>query len=367
MRPKISELEALLEQQKAEMDALVARQAAEMAALATRRKAALDAMQAVQAQQLKLLKETQRKELDDMRAAQNAELGAIKAARAAALGVVESAIQRELEDERIAAQLKIDLRKAGGDQEKIDAAHARAATSTERLLERDELDDLMKKAEERVRARYKSELDTINDHWDEVEAVTTARHQAEQTALEVKHAGQMAELEESHALELAEHNRHWDELEALLTLYHAVELAAMEKAHKEQLEALLASLKEQRKVLEKFHAVELLALQLSHAAQLVEIESYWDKAKTAHEEGIAAINALPDPTPPSAPTFSYSGIPQSQQQYRQHGGPVSAGVRYRVGERGPEDFIPSQSGRIDPNVSSGGGGVDAKALGAGRR
>ena len=33
------------------------------------------------------------------------------------------------------------------------------------------------------------------------------------------------------------------------------------------------------------------------------------------------------------------------------------------GERGPEDFIPSQSGRIDPNVSSGGGGVDAKALG----
>ena len=42
---------------------------------------------------------------------------------------------------------------------------------------------------------------------------------------------------------------------------------------------------------------------------------------------------------------------------------MSAGVRYRVGERGPEDFIPSQSGRIDPNVSRGGGGVDAKALG----
>ena len=47
---------------------------------------------------------------------------------------------------------------------------------------------------------------------------------------------------------------------------------------------------------------------------------------------------------------------------RQHGGPVIAGRRYRVGERGPEDFIPSRSGRIDPNVSSGGGGVDAKAL-----
>ena len=75
-----------------------------MAGLADRRQAALDAITASQAEQLSILQETQRKELD-----------AMKAARAAckALGVVESAIQRELEDERIAAQLKIDIRKAG--------------------------------------------------------------------------------------------------------------------------------------------------------------------------------------------------------------------------------------------------------------
>ena len=47
---------------------------------------------------------------------------------------------------------------------------------------------------------------------------------------------------------------------------------------------------------------------------------------------------------------------------RAAGGPVLAGHRYRVGERGPEDFIPSRSGRIEPNGSSGGGGVDAKEL-----
>ena len=47
---------------------------------------------------------------------------------------------------------------------------------------------------------------------------------------------------------------------------------------------------------------------------------------------------------------------------RQHGGPVRAGRPYLVGERGPELFVPSRSGRIDPNASSGGGGVDAKAL-----
>ena len=33
-----------------------------------------------------------------------------------------------------------------------------------------------------------------------------------------------------------------------------------------------------------------------------------------------------------------------------------------VGEGGPEMFVPSQSGRIEPNGSSG-GGVDAKAIG----
>ena len=49
-------------------------------------------------------------------------------------------------------------------------------------------------------------------------------------------------------------------------------------------------------------------------------------------------------------------------KFRQHGGPVRAGRPYMVGERGPELFVPSRSGRIEPNGSSGGGGVDAKAV-----
>ena len=47
---------------------------------------------------------------------------------------------------------------------------------------------------------------------------------------------------------------------------------------------------------------------------------------------------------------------------RQHGGPVGAGRPYLVGERGPEMFVPSQSGRIEPHGSAGGAGVDPKAL-----
>ena len=48
----------------------------------------------------------------------------------------------------------------------------------------------------------------------------------------------------------------------------------------------------------------------------------------------------------------------------QHGGTVQAGRPILVGEAGPELFIPSQGGRIDPNVSSAGGGANAKELAA---
>ena len=517
--PKISELQMLLDQQEAELAALSTRQEEEMAALATRRKAALDSImtaqaaqlsllqetqskalsemkaaqaaelglikaaraaalgviKATQAEQLSILKETQGKELDELKATQAAELGLIKAARAAALGVVESAIQRELEDERIAAQLKIDLRKAGGDQEAIDAAHARAATSTERLLERDELNDLMAEAEARVRARYQDELDMVTEYWDAKEGVTTERFQGELTSLEeahgeqltkveaahatelaainefwdmreqilavrqahelteldAAHADELTALESAHAAELAEHNAYWDAKEELTTLRHAAELTALETAHTVQLQALLDSLRERQAELEASHALELTALEVAHAAELAEHNDYWDdleelmtlrhgveleNLKDAHTVQLEALLAslverrdalrnshtteladLDDfhdakirailaaqvrerdarraaaarTTTVVPPQNPYGGgipgihgdIPGDQGYLgRQHGGPVSSGRPYIVGEAGPEMFVPSGSGRIEPNGSSG-GGMDAKALG----
>jgi len=41
--------------------------------------------------------------------------------------------------------------------------------------------------------------------------------------------------------------------------------------------------------------------------------------------------------------------------FRANGGPVSAGSPYMVGERGPEMFVPSGSGKIVPNDQLGGG------------
>ncbi|OAO02645.1 tail tape measure protein [Sphingomonadales bacterium EhC05] len=39
---------------------------------------------------------------------------------------------------------------------------------------------------------------------------------------------------------------------------------------------------------------------------------------------------------------------------RATGGPVSGGRAYRVGERGPEIFVPTAAGRIEPNGAGGG-------------
>ncbi|HEY0043760.1 MAG TPA: tail tape measure protein [Allosphingosinicella sp.] len=45
---------------------------------------------------------------------------------------------------------------------------------------------------------------------------------------------------------------------------------------------------------------------------------------------------------------------------RATGGPVSPGRPYMVGERGPELFVPTASGRVEPHGSGGGGGRDVR-------
>ena len=362
LQTNISEVDALIAQQKAELDALSARQDAEISALATRRQAALDSMMSVQTQQLSMLKEMQSKELAEMQSAQAAQLSELKAARSAALGVVESAIQRELEDERIAAQLTIDLRKAGGDKGAIIAAKSRANESTKRLLERDELNALMSEAEERVRARYKDELDAINAHWDNVEAEKTKRFRNELKTMENAHGVELEALEATLALELAAHNTYWDDLEELMELQHSFELEALEASHKAQQQVLLDSLVERRDALRDSQAVELADLEDFYDAKirviLVGQEKVREAQRNAEREDDARV--VPENTDPF-PEYPGFKDPEWFQGY-QHGGPVQAGRPVLVGEAGPEIFIPSQSGRIDPNVSNS-GGVDAKAIG----
>ena len=53
----------------------------------------------------------------------------------------------------------------------------------------------------------------------------------------------------------------------------------------------------------------------------------------------------------------FGGIQNRIVPGRASGGPVTAGQRYRVGERGPEDFIPRIDGYIDPMPMAAGGMV----------
>lgn len=51
----------------------------------------------------------------------------------------------------------------------------------------------------------------------------------------------------------------------------------------------------------------------------------------------------------------FSAVNQFKVGFRAHGGPVTAGMPYIVGERGAELFIPNSSGRIAPNGGNRGG------------
>ena len=65
--------------------------------------------------------------------------------------------------------------------------------------------------------------------------------------------------------------------------------------------------------------------------------------KTGFDKGLGRINVPVHRVGPAIPGLA-------------EGGPVGAGRPYVVGERGPELFVPAQSGTIVPNLMTGGGG-----------
>ena len=290
------------------------RRDSEMAALTKHQTEVLNLIEAEQTAALDALAAEQEARLSELKAAQQRELDALASARNAQLSVVEASIQRKLEDERIKAQLKIDIRKAGGDQEAIDAANARAAAATENLLERDELNELMAEAEDRIRARYQDELDTIAAHWDEKDTLVKERQAADLTEMETYHATARQAEEQFWAEGLAEWTAHFDQ-----------KIADMKEAHANEIGETITFVE----------TINETTLQLRDRTITI---------TTVHAEE----HSIP--------------LAERDLDARQHGGPVSAGRPYRVGEGGPEMFVPSQSGRIEPHGSSG-GGVDSKAIG----
>ena len=378
-----AEMDSLQATQAERMDVLKSAQAAEMDSLQATQAAEMDSLQATRAERMDILKSAQAAQLSEIKAAQQRELDALAAARNAQLSVVESAIRRELEDERIMAQLKIDIRKAGDDSEAVTAALARASESQGRLQERDELKALMDEAEARVRARYQDELDAINENWDKKETlVRTHMDKAE------------ANAQERHQTELDTFNENWDEKEILVSARHGIELTELTNFHAVALTALedmnaleLAILGEHQATVrqgeEQFWAEELASwtahfdqklrdMKIAHAAALGETLTFVDRINETtfrlkdRTVTIRTVHVTEHRTPTIVPTrgrqVAGGGAEDDDIDALQHGGPVRSGRRYLVGEAGPEMFVPSQGGRIEPHGTSG-GGIDAKALG----
>ena len=310
---------------------------AELEALRDKHKVELEAIDQQSADRLSALKDRHA-----------AELSEIEKARRDALSPVEQAIQDELDDAEIAVQLRIDLRKAGWDAEKIDAAKARAAESTARLEERRELEAGMDEAEAAIRARHQPEIDRINAHWDAKQKVATDRHKIE-VAEEVANSKLLREtMEDRHEAELGAVNAHYDAL----------------------IDAAKGIIRRSLEEWEQYYD-DLIALE---RAKIAKIEAEAPDASVAPPTTTPTTPTTQnawhehssDPywhyfAPMHDPTHSYTD-PSHKHIPRQHGGPVSAGGSYMVGEVGPERFIPSERGRIDPHGSRGDGGVDIKDL-----
>ena len=250
-------------------------------------------------------------------------------ARQAQLSVVEASIQRELEDERIKAQLTIDIRKAGGDQEAIDAANRRAKEGFERLAERDELNALMVEAEKRVREHYAHEMAVVTAHWDAKDAL-----------VKVRHRGELATMESAHYIQRLLLKTDLNEILSTWTAHFDQKLIAMKEAHANELGETIS-------YVEHINETTLQLLDRTVTIRTVHVTEQRDEI-------------VPE-TPPGWPPGGRPDFLRNFLGNRQHGGPVLTGRPYMVGEAGPEMFVPSQPGRIEAN-GGGGGAADPQVL-----
>ena len=110
---------------------------------------------------------------------------------------------------------------------------------------------------------------------------------------------------------------------------------------------ILERLNAEKQIAEDIAAIRLNALQ-DQASGLAQVGMH---LRLMNDELalLAAKAGLPYRPPPTLSGPTPGNILQIP---RQHGGPVSFGRSYIVGERGPETFVPSQNGTIVP---AGGG------------
>ena len=114
---------------------------------------------------------------------------------------------------------------------------------------------------------------------------------------------------------------------------------------------------------ETIKAANEAAEQQAQAAELAELEriqSANDAAAAeilAAEKSVAGINAAFEALEDHTVTINYRAGEMPDVEGRAAGGPVTAGVPYVVGERGPELFVPRRDGGVIPNSRMGTAGM----------
>ena len=202
----------------------------------------------------------------------------------------------------------------------------------------------MKEAEAAIRARYKTEIDAVNDRFDEKERITRERHEKEIEDAE-DHFGKLLTDEkaywdkekedaEKHYAEKrrkvnefydnaeADWRKHFDEQRAIAKWGHDGSLAAWEKYYDD--------LAEKARI--KYEQAEENAR--GHAGRMAEIVPSGGGGGGGNDGTGGG----------AGPELGGEGGGRAM------GGPVAAGVGYIVGERGPELFTPRVGGSVTSNT-----------------
>lgn len=104
-----------------------------------------------------------------------------------------------------------------------------------------------------------------------------------------------------------------------------------------------------------------LALKLGHIPTAKQVRVYFAQNMQALINQVKGLNDEIYKLPTDK-TVRIHVLTERALGGRAAGGPVSAGTPYLVGERGPELFVPHNSGNIVPNHALGGGGGRTRAL-----
>ena len=147
-------------------------------------------------------------------------------------------------------------------------------------------------------------------------------------------------LEAEHAYRLAEEEAYWAEVKSQWTDHFDEKLNDLKIQHASELGETIRAVT----------AINTATLKLKDRTVTIRTV-HREEYRTTNATATNATGRQPDEgSGDEGSGAAWHAARIARRTSRQHGGPVGAGRPYLVGEAGPELFVPSRSGRIEPNV-----------------